>query len=70
MDLAAKRIGESKAGIVDEDDQHIGSALAQMMGLRASMMFRLFQRRPRDTGGWDRRKRKDRAIVLARTPST
>ena len=61
MDLAAKRVGEAKADVVEEDDEDVRRVGRKMVRLGAPDMLRLLQRRPGGACGRNRRKRQSRA---------
>ena len=59
--LAAQRVGEAEADIVQQHDQDVRGVRGKMVRFRAPHMLRLLQRRPRRACGRDRRKRQHRA---------
>ena len=61
MNLAAQRVGEAEADIVEQHDQDVRRVGGKMVRLRAPDMLRLLQRRPRRARGGDRRKRQHRS---------
>ena len=61
VDLAAKRVGQAKADVVEEDNQDVRRVGRKMVRLRAPDMLGLLQRRPGGARGGNRRKRQNRA---------
>ena len=61
VDLAAKRVGQAKADVVEEDDEDVRRVGRKMVRLGAPDMLRFLQRRPGGARGRNRRKRQNRA---------
>ena len=55
--LAAERVGEAEADVVEQHDQDVRRVGGKVVRLRAPDMLRFLQRRPRRARGGDRRKR-------------
>ena len=61
VDLAAKRVGQAKADIVQEDDENVRRVGRKMVRLSAPDMLEFLQRRPGGARGRHRRERQNRS---------
>jgi len=65
MDLAAKRIGQAEADVIEKDDEDVRRIGRKMVRFSAPDVLRFLQRRPGGARRGNRRERQNRAQCVA-----